>query len=603
MAIDASDNIHIIKGNMYATNASGSWANEMVESESDSFTGTDIAIDSSGKVHICRNGNNLKYTTNALPVPDVKVNNADDYSVLTNEDVLSVTASLYTGNRGGENADWWILADTPSGWYHYDMNSATWLPGQEVSYQGPLFEISSLEILNTTGLPSGRYTCSFTIDMIMNGILDSDYSYADSVEVDITEKDRFAIDLDLASAMPPRSYGPERPVIFIGNEGLPSIAGKELTIEAWVKKSDTDSFYRESILTMDNAGGGLFTRDYQMGFRMFLSDNKPSFNITHELHEPEPLGCTSNYPTSTATCVVNSSVSILNNIWTHIAGVLVHEEHVHPESESCTPTVMSEKPHLDLYVNGNFENCATSGEQFAGDDPNQFMTIGSRQYCLGCGVHSIFYGTLDEIRVWTVARTEQEIRKCMNFELGTTPECPIDSTVLKGYWNFNEGQSSVVNDTSGNGLSGVIEITPYDYADYIPWDKGWVPGYQFLVNTVPDIKANGSDGPLTITQGNTLLVTVELDAGSDAGENADWWVVADTPFDWFRYNIGTGSWQPGMSVTYQGPLFDLNLYEVLNMTGLPLGSYAFYFGVDMNMNGSIDMGQIYYDSVVVTITP
>jgi hypothetical protein len=44
-------------------------------------------------------------------------------------------------------------------------------------------------------------------------------------------------------------------------------------------------------------------------------------------------------------------------------------------------------------------------------------------------------------------------------------------------------------------------------------------------------------------------------------------------------------------------------YEVLNYAGLPMGSYIFYFGVDAIMNGSIDVEQLYYDSVDVTITP
>ena len=64
----------------------------------------------------------------------------------------------------------------------------------------------------------------------------------------------------------------------------------------------------------------------------------------------------------------------------------------------------------------------------------------------------------------------------------------------------------------------------------------------------------------------------------------------------------TTSGQPGLGVTHQGALFDLSPYEVLSRT-LPVGSYTFYFGVDMVMDGSIDMWQIYYDSVDVTITP
>lgn len=119
---------------------------------------------------------------------------------------------------------------------------------------------------------------------------------------------------------------------------------------------------------------------------------------------------------------------------------------------------------------------------------------------------------------------------------------------------------------------------------------------------IPDVKANGSDSSITIPQGGLLTVTVSLDSGGRNGEQADWWVVADTPFGWYHYDVGSGSWIPGLVVTHQGPLFDLTSpFEILNMSGLPIGTYTFYFGVDMVMNGSLDMDQIYYDSVEVNV--
>jgi parallel beta-helix repeat protein len=118
----------------------------------------------------------------------------------------------------------------------------------------------------------------------------------------------------------------------------------------------------------------------------------------------------------------------------------------------------------------------------------------------------------------------------------------------------------------------------------------------------PDVKANGEDGTITITTNDTLSVKVELDAGDYDSEDADWWHVADTPFGWYRYNVSTNSWVPGIQVTYQGPLFNLTPpFETLNISGLPTGTYTLYFGVDMNMNGSIDFDKLYYDSVVVYV--
>lgn len=118
----------------------------------------------------------------------------------------------------------------------------------------------------------------------------------------------------------------------------------------------------------------------------------------------------------------------------------------------------------------------------------------------------------------------------------------------------------------------------------------------------PDIKANGSDGPVYITAGDNLSLIVELDAGDFMGHDADWWVLNQTPFGWYRYDLANDLWKPGFTATYQGALNNVAPFQVWNQT-LPVGTYTIYFGVDMNMNGILDIGQTYYDSVDVTVTP
>jgi hypothetical protein len=115
----------------------------------------------------------------------------------------------------------------------------------------------------------------------------------------------------------------------------------------------------------------------------------------------------------------------------------------------------------------------------------------------------------------------------------------------------------------------------------------------------PDIKANGTDGPLTISSQDQLVVTVSLDAAGHS-QNADWWLVCLSPFGWYYYSL-TQNWNPGFSVTYQGPLLNIPQREVLDISGLPLGAYRFFFGIDTDMNGSIDTGLTYYDNVEVTV--
>lgn len=119
-----------------------------------------------------------------------------------------------------------------------------------------------------------------------------------------------------------------------------------------------------------------------------------------------------------------------------------------------------------------------------------------------------------------------------------------------------------------------------------------------------DIKANGSDGPVTIntaTKSSDLQLTLDLDPNDNSSE-ADWWVVVSTPSNsWQYYNLSTG-WTSGIVVTYQGTLMNLDSYNI-NFSGLSTGTYTFYFGVDLIQNGSLDLGTsvVYYDFVTVNV--
>jgi len=116
------------------------------------------------------------------------------------------------------------------------------------------------------------------------------------------------------------------------------------------------------------------------------------------------------------------------------------------------------------------------------------------------------------------------------------------------------------------------------------------------------IAANGSGGPVSLAATSSLSVAISLTAGAEAGEEADWWVAASTPMGWYHFSADTGSWAPGLVCSYQGPLFDLGGFPALTMSGLPAGSYTFYFGVDMEPNRELDMDSAEYDAVQVTVT-
>jgi murein tripeptide amidase MpaA len=161
-----------------------------------------------------------------------------------------------------------------------------------------------------------------------------------------------------------------------------------------------------------------------------------------------------------------------------------------------------------------------------------------------------------------------------------------------------------------------IELRPFGFPGFILPEDEIIPTWEenkpaalYLINwtqlpeiLIPDIKANGSDGPITIPQGTNLSVTVALDLGSYTGMDADWWVMAVSPFGRHWYTRDRGWVRSDFPIrVYGGTLFNLSPYDVLNTTGLPIRTYAFYFGVDLLMNGSLDIDQLYYDRVDVNI--
>jgi hypothetical protein len=173
-------------------------------------------------------------------------------------------------------------------------------------------------------------------------------------------------------------------------------------------------------------------------------------------------------------------------------------------------------------------------------------------------------------------------------------------------WNTFVGSGSddygwgIFSDNSGNiylvGESSVSWGTPVT-----AHSGGWDAYVVKLKNyPIADIKANGSDGPVSITESYSLQIRVSLNRfGSD--DNVDYWLAYRGPSGWVHYNNSTKKWEAGLGVTHQGSLMDLNNKKVFQSSGLVPGNYTFYFGVDMNMDGKVTKSSLYKDEVQVTV--
>jgi hypothetical protein len=96
-----------------------------------------------------------------------------------------MTVELDSRDFAGINSDWWVLADTSmAGWYFWHL-SGLWYPGVIVTAQGPLADLPPYEVLNFTGLLPGIYNFYFGVDTVMNGLIDVDDLYFDSLTVEV----------------------------------------------------------------------------------------------------------------------------------------------------------------------------------------------------------------------------------------------------------------------------------------------------------------------------------------------------------------------------------------------------------------------------------
>lgn len=101
--------------------------------------------------------------------PVMTVNQSDGPVTVQSGDEVALAIQLYPpGNRQGMQADWWILASTPAGWYYFGPNF-NWWPENDFTkwhpmYQGTLFELNSTTVLRIATLPVGDYTFYFGVD-------------------------------------------------------------------------------------------------------------------------------------------------------------------------------------------------------------------------------------------------------------------------------------------------------------------------------------------------------------------------------------------------------------------------------------------------------
>ena len=126
---------------------------------------------------------------------------------------------------------------------------------------------------------------------------------------------------------------------------------------------------------------------------------------------------------------------------------------------------------------------------------------------------SAFHGTIDEVRVWNIARSREEILSTIFSSLKG------DEAGLAGYWNFDDGSGQFASDSSGNGQ--VARLGSIDGVD--AQDPLWV------ASDSPIIPPNFQLTPLFAGLGtdigiSTFFSSTIFNCGWSPGETVEiWW--------------------------------------------------------------------------------
>lgn len=130
------------------------------------------------------------------------------------------------------------------------------------------------------------------------------------------------------------------------------------------------------------------------------------------------------------------------DVWNHVALVV---------DNSTDPG------EVRLYLNGRFVRSSTPGATI---NDGVDVLIGARRTSGNTGAGAPLNGSVDEVRIWNVARTQAEIQADLNKAAYT------DEAGLVAYYTFDEGAPTNVPDITGNGFDGTpVDTEPSDWVN------------------------------------------------------------------------------------------------------------------------------------------
>ncbi len=341
-----------------------------------------------------------------------------------------------------------------------------------------------------------------------------------------------AVKLDVITTSPPNyalDFDGADDYVNLGNSMNAVIGGtNQLTVEAWVYRTSGKTFH--TVVGNYTSGG--------IQFLLRLDSDKPTFWVS-----------------STGTPSLNASgaTSVPLNTWTHVAGTY----------DGAT---------LRVYMNGVLDGTTAMSSLIASSGiVSSSVTIGGNP---GAPAGELMQGAIDELRIWTVARSEEQIVAFKDVELSGS------EVGLLAYHDFSAGPNSGVTfDQTPNGFNGPLQNM--DVAnDWVVAGHG-VAGAGTL-DTTPPAVVGITSGETDPTTTSPFSITITFDEAVYGLTDADFTVTNGT-----ASNVTTGnniSWTVDITPTVPGPVIvDFEAGKVTDLTGNPNTAVSTPFSIEYQL--------------------
>ena len=291
---------------------------------------------------------------------------------------------------------------------------------------------------------------------------------------------------DEASATPEASAGAA--LAFDGTNDLvtfgvaPALGASELTVEVWFKKTGPGVGVTTGATQGIPSAVPLVTTG-----RVFLGINVANGALAADF---EDAATGMNHP-------VYGTTAVTPNAWHHAAATY----------DGSTWT---------LYLDGALDASLTlAGSPTPRIDSLQHAGLATAMTSAGvAGAAGFFQGVLDEARIWSYARSLEEVQATLNLEI------PYPYGGLLARWGLDEGSGPIAGDSSGSGTAGTLTNGPVWVAGRSNLEP--VPGYTLTVTTPTHgtitgtgiaCGTGGSDCTGTYGSGAAVSLTATPDTG------------------------------------------------------------------------------------------